>query len=61
MFFYIKLHGTSGFATTLVVVPGHCDKNVSLRKFSISDANERQNQVLLGCNTIHVIFLLTVQ
>ena len=34
-------------------------KNFALRIFYILDANERQNQVLLGCTTIHAIFLLT--
>ena len=50
---------TSGFTTTLVVVPGHC--NFALRIFYISDANERLNQVSQGCSTIHAIFLLTVR
>ena len=36
-------------------------KNFALRIFYISDANERQNQVPLGCITIHDIFLLTVR
>ena len=36
-------------------------KNFALRIFYISDANERQNQVPLGCTTIHAIFLLTVR
>ena len=36
-------------------------KNFALRIFNISDANERQNQVPLGCTIIHAIFLLTVR
>ena len=36
-------------------------KNFALRIFYILDANERQNQVPLGCTTIHAIFLLTVR
>ena len=36
-------------------------KNFALKIFYISDANERQNQVPLGCTTTHAIFLLTVR
>ena len=36
-------------------------KNVALKISYISDANERQNQLPLGCITIHAIFLLTVR
>ena len=30
-------------------------KNLALRIFCISDANKRQNQVSLGCTTIHAV------
>ena len=36
-------------------------KKFALRIFYISDANERQNQLPLGCSTKHAIFLLTVR
>ena len=52
---------TSGFASTHVEVPGHCNKNFATRIFYISDANQRQNQVPLGCTTIYAIFLLMVR
>ena len=64
---------TSGLATTNVVVlatkygdgrsgfPDIVMKNFALRIFYILDANECQNQVPLGCTTIHAIFLLTVR
>ena len=46
--------GRSGFPVIVM-------KNVALRIFYISDANERQNQLPIECNTIHAIFLLTVR
>ena len=36
-------------------------KKFALRIFYILDANERQNQLALGCTTIHAIFLLAVR
>ena len=50
---------TSGFATTHVVVPEHCNEKFCFENIYISDANERQNQALR--TTIHAISLLTVR
>ena len=41
---FYELFITSGFATTHVVVPGHCNENCFE---NISDANKRQNQLQL--------------
>ena len=50
------LIATSGFATTHVVVPVHCNEKLCFENILyISDANERQNQVPPGWTTKHAI------
>ena len=51
----------SGFATTHVVIPGDCNEKFYFENIYFSYANEHQNQLTLGCSTIHAIFLLTVR